>query len=335
MREAFGKRFEAPEGYLNTASIGLPPDDVVAAVTDAVAAWRAGAARAPAYDAPVATARAGFAALVGVAPERVAIGSAVSGLVGLVAACLPDGARVLVPPGEFTSVSFPFAAQAHRGVTVVEGDLARAAGFDLVATSVVQSADGTAADLDALRAAREAGTTVVLDATQSLGWHAEPIGWADVVVAAAYKWLLAPRGAAWMAVRPGLDIVPHGAGWYAGADRWADIYGLPLRLAADARALDVSPAWFSHVGAAAALPWLATLDRAAVHAHCTGLAGRVRAGLGMPPADSAIVAVDRRGAAERLAGAGIVAAARAGRARIGFHLYNTDDDVDRVLAALG
>jgi selenocysteine lyase/cysteine desulfurase len=334
VREAFGMGFEAPEGYLNTASIGLPPDDVAAAVTEAVAAWRAGAARAPAYDAPVETARAGFAALAGVAPERVAIGSTVSGLVGLVAACLPDGARVLVAPGEFTSVSFPFAAQAHRGVTVVEGDLARAAEFDLVATSVVQSADGAVADLDALRAARAAGTTVLLDATQSLGWHRGPLGWADVVVAAAYKWLLAPRGAAWMAVRPGLGLVPHAAGWYAGADRWGDIYGLPLRLAADARALDVSPAWFSHVGAAVALPRLAALDRAAVHAHCTGLAGRVRAGLGMPPADSAIVAVDRPGAAQRLAAAGIVAAARAGRARVAFHLYNTDDDVDRVLAAL-
>jgi len=32
--------------------------------------------------------------------------------VGLIAAALPTGARVLVAEGEFTSVSFPFAAQA-------------------------------------------------------------------------------------------------------------------------------------------------------------------------------------------------------------------------------
>jgi hypothetical protein len=48
--------------------------------------------------------------------------------------------------------------------------------------------------------------------------------------------------------------VPLAAGWYAGPDPWTTVYGLPLRLAADARALDVSPAWLGHVGAAAVNP---------------------------------------------------------------------------------
>jgi hypothetical protein len=43
------------------------------------------------------------------------VGGSVSALVGLVAAAVPDGARVLVAEGEFTSVSFPFAAHAGRG----------------------------------------------------------------------------------------------------------------------------------------------------------------------------------------------------------------------------
>ena len=73
-----------------------------------------------------------------------------------------------------------------------------------------------------------------------------------------------------------------------------------------------SPAWFSHVGAAAVLPWLAGLDRAAVRAHCVGLADSVRTGLDLPPAGSAIVAVDRPGAADRLAAAGVVGSLRAG-----------------------
>lgn len=260
-------------------------------------------------------------------------------MVGLVAAAVPDGSRVLVAEGEFTSVTFPFAAQAGRGVTVTETPLdevaARAPGFDVVAVSVVQSADGRVADLDGLRAAQASGTTVVLDATQSLGWHAAPLGWADVVVAAGYKWLLCPRGVAWMAVRAGLRVVPLHANWYAGAQPWDSIYGLPLRLAADARALDASPAWFAHVGAAAVLPWLAGLDRAAVHAHCAGLAEGLRAGLGLPPGEgSAIVPVDRPGAFERLTAAGLTVSARAGAARLAFHLYNTGDDVERVLAAL-
>lgn len=338
MRKAFGQQFGVPDGYLNTASIGVPSTETADAVAAAVSDWRIGAGRARDFDAPVAAARAGFADLVGMPPDRVAIGSTVSGLVGLVAASAPDGTRVLAARGEFTSVTFPFAAQAHRGVVVVEEDLdtlvARAGDFDLVAVSTVQSADGRVVDLDGLRAAQSSGTRVLLDATQSLGWSAAPLGWADVVVAGGYKWLLSPRGAAWMAVRPDLGLVPHNAGWYAGADPWASIYGLPLRLAADARALDTSPAWLSHVGAAVALPWLAGLDRAAVHAHCTGLADTFRAGLGLEPAGSAIVTVHRPEAAARLADAGIVAASRAGGARLAFHLYNTHHDVRQALAAV-
>jgi selenocysteine lyase/cysteine desulfurase len=338
VRSAFGRQFAVPDGYLNTASIGVPPVAVAEAVTAAVRDWQAGAGRARDFDRPVAVARAAFAELVGVGPERVVIGSAVSALVGLVAASLPAGARVLVPAGEFTSVSFPFAAQRARGVSVVEAELDAVAGlapgFDLVAASVVQSADGRIVDLEALRAARAGGTRVLLDASQSAGWFPARLGWADAVVAHGYKWLLSPRGAAWMAVHPDLDLAPHQAGWYAGQDPWDSVYGLPLRLAGDARALDTSPAWFSHVGAAVALPWLAGLDRPAVHAHCTGLADAFRAGLGMAPAGSAIVSVPRPGALARLTAAGVAAADRAGAARLSFHLYNTADDVQRALDAL-
>ena len=339
MRDSFGERFDVPDGYLNTASIGIPSVAAGEAVTAAVARWRSGAGRAGEYDEPVARARAGFADLVGVGADRVAIGPAASALVGLVAAALPAGTRVLVARGEFTSVTWPFAAQAERGVSVTEVDLAevgsRAGEFDLVAVSTVQSADGRLVDLDALRVARAGGTRVVLDATQSLGWLDAGLSWADAVVAAGYKWLLCPRGVAWMAIRPELAAVPVGAGWYAGADRWANVYGLPMTLAPDARALDTSPAWYCHVGAAVALPWLAGLDRAAVHAHCVGLADAFRAGLGMEPAGSAIVSVPHEGAGERLAAAGVVSAARAGAARVSFHLYNTEDDVARALKALG
>ena len=72
-----------------------------------------------------------------------------------------------------------------------------------------------------------------------------------------------------------------------------------------------------------------------MRAHDVGLADALRERLGMPPAGSAIVSVDRPGAAERLAAAGISAAVRDGRARVGFHLYNTTADVDAVVAALG
>ena len=143
-----------------------------------------------------------------------------------------------------------------------------------------------------------------------------------------------PAWHGWLALRPGWPVVPHHAGWYAGADVWDSVYGLPLRLAADARAFDTSPAWYCQAGAAVALPWLAGVDRAAVQDHCVGLADAFCAGVGLAPAGSAIVAVRHPDAMARLAAAGVVASARAGAARLAFHLYNTEDDVDRAVAAL-
>jgi selenocysteine lyase/cysteine desulfurase len=341
MRSAFGQQFDVPDGYLNTASIGLPPVTVAEAVVEAVRQWRAGSGRSHHFDEPVTLARAAFAELVGVDVEQVAIGSSVSALVGLVAANLADGARVLVARGDFTSVTFPFAAQAARGVTVIEAEPAeipsRAAEVDLVAVSAVQSADGVLLDLAALRAATaNTSTKVLLDVTQAVGWLPLAVDWADAVVAAGYKWLLSPRGAAWLALSDELraSLVPHNAGWYAGEEPWGSTYGLPARLAADARRLDTSPAWLCHVGAAAALPWLASLDRQEVRSHCVGLANQLRAELGAEPSGSAIVLVDRPGAVQKLSHAGVVVSSRRGAARLAFHLYNTETDVQRALGAL-
>jgi selenocysteine lyase/cysteine desulfurase len=204
---------------------------------------------------------------------------------------------------------------------------------DLVVVSVVQSADGAMVDLDGLRAT---GKPVLFDATQAAGWLPLRLDWADWVVGAGYKWLLTPRGAAWLAVRPdALDrTVPHAANWYAAADPWEGIYGLPLRLASDARRLDLSPVWFAQVGAAVTLPWLAGLDLATVRDHCVGLADATLAALDRPSQGSAVIALDlTEQQAGRLAAAGVVGAVRAGRTRLSFHLYNTPDDVDLVVTS--
>ena len=327
-----------PTGYLNTASIGIPSAAVADAVADAVTGWRTGAARPPQYDRYVAAARNAWARLTGVAPEHVASGASVSQLVGLVAASVPAGTRVVTVGNEFTSVTFPFAAQHGRGVTVTEVPCERLADAateaDLVAVSVVQSADGVVADLDALRAT---GTPVLLDVTQAVGWLPARVHWAHYVVGGSYKWLFSPRGAAWLAVHPdAAPLVPQVANWYAAQDPWEGVYGLPLRLADDARRLDLSPVWFSQLGAAVATEWLAGQDMGVVRDHCVKLADTVLAELGRPPAGSAIISLDLTpDERERLAAADVVSSVRAGRTRLSFHLYNTEDDVDRVLGALG
>ncbi len=338
--------FAAETTYLDTATYGLPPRRSFEALQAALGEWRAGRARAAAYDDDVARGRAAFARLVGVDPSLVAIGTTASSLVGLVAASLPAGAQVLTATGDFTSVLFPFHVQAgrpDRRITVREAPLDRLAEAvdehtTVVAVSAVQSADGRLADLDDIVAAcAGTGTRVLLDLTQAAGWLPVDAGRVAYTVTAGYKWLLAPRGTAYLTVQRELldDLVPVSAGWYAGADRWSSIYGGPLRLADDARRFDLSPAWLSWVGAAPSLDLLEAVGSRTRHAHALELANRFCAGAGLPPTASAIVSVDADAEAPgRMVAATVAGSVRAGRLRLSFHVCNTTADVDRALEAL-
>ncbi len=334
--------WEPERPYLNTASYGLPPRPAFEALQAALDDWRHARTSWEPWAGAVAPARASFARLVGCAADDVAVGATVSELVGLVAAALPDRSRVVVPDIEFTSNLFPLLVQASRGVEVAvvpPEHLAELidARTTLVAVSAVQSSTGDVTDLDAIaEAARANDALLLVDATQACGWSNVPAQAADFVVCHGYKWLLSPRGTAFLAVRPErLELItPLHAGWWAGADPYGDFYGPPLRLASGARRLDTSPAWFSWVGAAPALELLERIGIDRIGAHDVELANRFRSGLGLEPGDSAIVSLDVPGSAERLERAGIAAAVRSDRLRVSFHLYNTPADVDAALNAL-
>ncbi len=335
-------RWDPAGVYLNTASYGLPPRDGFEALQAALADWRQGRTSWEHWGESTERARGAFARIVGVTPQRVAVGATVSGLVGLVAASLPDGARVLSPDNEFASTLFPFLVQERRGVTVtlVPPDrLAEAidSSTDFVAFSAVQMSTGEVAGLEAIaRSARHHGAATLVDATQACGWLPLDRVRFDCVTAGAYKWLMSPRGTAFMSVGEELleSIVPHTASWYGGEDVHDSYFGPPLRLAADTRRLDTSPAWFSWEGTAPALELIERIGVDAIHAHDVALANRFRAGLRMEPSDSAIVSAAIEQAAERLQRAGIVAAVRGGRLRASWHVYNTEADVDAALEAL-
>jgi selenocysteine lyase/cysteine desulfurase len=323
--------FDPEVTYLDTATLGLPPRRSLAALRQAVDSWAAGRASARDYDIPLAAARRSYAALVGVDPGRVAVGNQ------------PDRSEVLTVTGEFTSVVFPFLAQAPRGVVVREVPLERLADAvtsrtAVVAVSAVQSADGRVADLPALvDAAAGAGARVLLDVTQAAGWLPVDAGAFAWTVCSGYKWLLAPRGTGFLTVAPDLagELVPHLAGWYAGDRPWESIYGGPLRLAADARRFDISPAWHSWVAQAPALDLLTGVGRRLLHEHSVGLADRFRAALDLPPGDSAIVSLPvPPEAVDRLRDAGVAASLRSGRLRLAFHVHNDAADADRAADVL-
>jgi selenocysteine lyase/cysteine desulfurase len=326
--------------YLDTATYGLPPKPALERLAAATAEWANGSYEPTACDQEVESARGAFARLHGVTPADVAIGHQVSPLVGLLAASLPRGARVLAVEGDFTSLLFPLLA---AGCSVDSVPLERLPDaidghVDLVAVSAVQSADGRVADLDAIAtAASAAGVLTLIDATQASGWLPLDARRFSVVVAGGYKWLCHPRGTAFMTIAPELRdrIPPLSAGWYAADRPWDSCYGTPLRLAEDARRFDVSPAWFSWHAAAATLDLFETVGIDAIHEHDVTLANRLRAGLGVEPADSAIVSLAvPEGTAARLADAGVRASVRAGRLRLSCHLNNTEDEVDRVVETL-
>jgi selenocysteine lyase/cysteine desulfurase len=328
-------------GWLNTASYGLPPQPAWEALQSALTDWRVGAVSWEGWDEATSAARAGFARLVGVQSADVSVGAQVSQLVAPVAAALADGSRVVVPEIEFTSNLFPWLVHGDRlsVVTVPTGRLAEtvAAGCDVVAFSLVQSATGEVADYAGIvAAARAAGAMVVVDASQACGWLPFDAALADVVVVAAYKWLMSPRGTAfaYLSARVRDGLRPLAAGWYAAADVHGSYYGPPMRLADDARRFDVSPAWFSWVGTAPALAVVERIGVAAIHDHNVALANRFLTGLGRAPGHSAIVTVDAPDAEAKLAAAGVRAAVRAGRVRASFHVYSTEADVDLALDAL-
>jgi selenocysteine lyase/cysteine desulfurase len=333
----------APEvPYLNTASFGLPPRSAFEALQAALADWRAGRVSWEQWCESTESARATFARLASAPVDDVAVGATTSELVGLVAASVRDGASVLVPEGDFSSLVFPWTSQAHRGVRVVEAPLASLADavapeVDVVAFSIVQSSNGAVADVESIvAAARNAEALTVVDATQSCGWLPLDASQFDMVACSGYKWLLAPRGVAFAYIGTRLqdETAPLHAGWYAGEDPFGSYYGLPPRLAPSARRFDTSPAWFSWVGAAPALELLEEIGIERIHEHNVTLANRFRVGLGLEPSNSAIVSVEVEGAAERLGAARIQAATGAGGLRASLHVYNTEADVDAALGAL-
>ena len=270
-RTAFGEQFDVPDGYLNTASIGIPPVPVADAVAAAITDWRTGAAdrgrlRRPGGAGPGRVRRAGRVPdrPGGHRRHRLRPGRAGGGV-----ACR-TGSRVLVAGGEFTSVTFPFAAQAGRGVTVTETAAGRAArtGRRVRRGRGQRGAVGRRRGSSTWRrcgrpAGRHAGGAR-RDAGASAGCDAD-LGWADVVVGVGLQVAAQParRGLDGRAPGPGAGAAP-GRLVRRGRTRGPASTGCRCGWPPTPAGCDISPAWLCHVGAAVALPWLAGLDRTAV-----------------------------------------------------------------------
>ncbi|MBB2974683.1 selenocysteine lyase/cysteine desulfurase [Microbacterium endophyticum] len=338
-------QFSGGRGYLASCTVGLPTRATRAAIIADLDSAAGGHPDLADYTSAVERSRRSFARLVKVAPQRVAIGSQASVMTALVASALPERAEVLVADGDFSSIVLPFvhAGRDFEVRCVPLRDLAAEIQPQtaLVAFSLVQSATGEVADVGEItRAARAHGTLTLCDATQAVGWFPVEASVFDAVICHAYKWLCAPRGVSFLTVSNALltRASPLFAGWYAGENPWDSCYGDAVTLASDARRFDVSPAWQAFVGAAPALALFARTNQMALYSHTTHLARLFREEMDLPEPtrESAIITwLDDEGTAvTRLASKKIVASGRAGRARVAFHIYNDEEDVDLAVSAL-
>ncbi|HXF56330.1 MAG TPA: aminotransferase class V-fold PLP-dependent enzyme [Actinomycetota bacterium] len=140
----------------------------------------------------------------------------------------------------------------------------------LLAVSEVQSSSGFRVHLEPLaERCRDTGARLFVNLTQSAGvlrTDAAALG-ADFVAAHGYKWLLGPRGGRLAGRAPDRlpELEPLAPNWHSVPDAYADYYG-DSPLAPDASRLTLSWAWFSGVGAQAALELLARLDPGEVEA---------------------------------------------------------------------
>ncbi|HEY7004638.1 MAG TPA: aminotransferase class V-fold PLP-dependent enzyme [Gaiellaceae bacterium] len=328
-------------GYLDTATYGLPPRATLASAEQALRRWQERGSWLD-WEQAGEDCRELFARIVGAKAADIALVGATSVAAGIVAASLPveAGDNVVLYERDFDSVLLPWRPLSQRGVDLRLLPLERLTdGIDertaIVAVSLVQSADGRVADLEAIKAT---GARLFLDGTQAVGSVPVDLEGVDYLVAHSYKWLLSPRGLAFFYVRPDRldELTPWLAGWKSRKGAFEDFYGAP-ELAEDARRLDVSIPWFSAPGARESLRLIAQLGTDAIAEHNLGLARAFAAELGLDEPTSPIVRLEVEGAdaaVERLRQAGVACSSRSGSMRLAFHLYNDEEDVALALGAL-
>lgn len=333
---------------------------VVEAVEGALAEWSGGAASWQTLDRHAQHTRTRIAELLGVPSANVALLQSVAQAAATVARSLPAGSLVVVGEHEFRSNLAPWLAAERHGVRVRQvamPDLylstealtdAITPDVSLVAVSSVQSASGSRVDLTAVGTrCAEVGARLFVDATQSAGVLGLPDDVApDFVAIHGYKWLLAPRGAAWLYVAEQhvASIDPLAANHRSGPHPWEEQYGGPLVHGTGASKLDASLGFLAWAGAAAALDLVGSLDADEVERACLRLASHARAmadslGLRTAPTDLpshvvSILAADTDAALASLERVGVRATARAGMVRLGFHAFNTEDEIEPALEAI-
>lgn len=284
------------------------------------------------------------------------------------------GDEVVLPEGEFPANRFPWHSLERRGVVLRRAQLERTAAGEVVtpqavaevlsprtrvvSVSWVSYITGLRNDLVALGdLCREHGVLFVVDGSQGIGGlpfdlRRTPC---DLLACSGYKWMLGPYGLGFVYVSPQLAerLQPFNVNWFAidGARDFNRLSRARFAFEPHARRFDINEtANFINVAAGtAALHYILDITPAAVERHARALHERLLAGL---PTDfrAVLAAPDAsrsnilrltgddeaatRAAWERARARNVVTSLREGMLRVSPHVYNTPDDIDRLLEAI-
>lgn len=354
--------------YLNSGSHGLLSIDAEEALRTYLADWREHGADWGGWIGRYEAVRQSTARLLGCAVDEIAMQPSVSAGINAIASALDftgERDKVVLSNFEFPTSAQIWHAQALRGARIehvaeTQDGYIPIEHFEeaidertrIVSISHVCYRNGAKLDIERIvEIAKRHGALVIVDAYQTVGTETLNVKRAgvDFAVGGTMKYLLGGAGVGFLYVRDELiaQLTPTVSGWYAQADFSAmDIFANTP--SPTARRFEAgTPAVPALYTAEAGLNIIHELGTDAIGDHIRALTRRAMerlaaAGwqLATPDDDSrrgpmlAICAKDDVALVERLAGEGIVVSCRDGNIRAGFHVYNNDDDVDRLLAAL-
>src|SRR5581483_9606698 len=355
--------------YLNSCSQGALSQRVRRAYEEYLDGWDEHGAEWGHWVERAEAARAAFARILRAAPEEVAVTTSVSQGVSAIASALPlergGRTRIVISEYEFPTVGQIAHAQELRGAEVVhvrpqaDGSIPPERFAEvvdertaLVCCTTISYRTGHRHDVaEIARIAHEAGALCLADSYQAVGaldLDVDRLG-ADVVAGGTVKYLLASAGLGFLYVRGSLlaELTPTQTGWFADED----IFRMDISdysPAADARRFDAGtppvPNIYAGLAGASIVEEAGTR---AIEAHVAGLTARLIEGLGelgavvVTPRDPerrgplvCVKSTDVRVLVDTLEAAKIICSERDSNLRIALHLYNVDEDVDTILAAL-
>jgi len=354
--------------YANSCSQGALSIDVRQAYEAYLAGWDEHGAEWEHWVERAEQARTAFARLVGADSQEIAVTTSVSQSMSALVSALPlerGRNRIVISEFEFPTVGQIAHAQELRGAEVVHArpdpdgriPLERfAEAIDertaLVCCTAVSYRTGYKLEVaEVARLAHEQGALCLADSYQAAGVVPLDVGalGVDFLTAGTVKYLLGSAGLSFMFVRSDLHkrLLPTQTGWFADEDIFLmDISDYSP--AGDARRFDAGTPPVPNIYAG--LAGIGIVEEAgvpAIEAHVRGLVDRLLVGLDELGATVAtprgegeygplvcVVSTDPNALVAALAKERIVTSTRDANLRISLHLYNVEEDVDRILEAL-